>query len=561
MATSLWQRLDPLTAAADERKRRWTVVAGLVVAAFIGVLGPVVVAGWTGSLSIPHNDAWAYSKAAQTFARTGHIHLLGWNSMSLVGQFVPLGPLGASIKAQQCYVAALALIGLVAGFDVLRRDVGSRRAALGVLVLVSWPGFGLLSTSMMTDIPAFAALAVSLALGQRALERPSWWLWALWAIVSFWGFTVRQQTVVAPLGILGAALWPHEWRTWAAWRSWLTRRTVALIAFGAVLLLADLAFDRWRKGLADGGSPSGLIHWPGMERIVTEGPGVLLMLGLFLSPLLILVSRPSQWSWTARVTALAVFGALMLAVVGYRAYLPQDYFEMQGAYASAYLGDKPNLFPQELWDVLTGLSIVSGALLAGMVVHRLRALRTELVIVFALTLAGTMLELVAGQILFDRYLLPLVLPLAVLLLKEPVGSTVGSRPRARAGLAGVVWLALTTITTLIMLNALNYDAATWKAASAIVSRGDAKAAYVNAGFDWTAYHSSTGARGADPDAELGTFKQTPLFSDDQPCYVVAASPQPQPGWELTETPTYRNYGFFGSTGHLYVYRTAEKTCR
>jgi hypothetical protein len=51
----------------------------------------------------------------------------------------------------------LGLVGLLAGHDVLRRDVGSRRAAVGVLVLVSWPGFGLLSTSMMTDIPALTS--------------------------------------------------------------------------------------------------------------------------------------------------------------------------------------------------------------------------------------------------------------------------------------------------------------------------------------------------------------------------------------------------------------------
>jgi hypothetical protein len=166
---------------------------------------------------------------------------------------------------------------------------------------------------MMTDIPAFAALTVSLALGRRALERRSWWLWTLWVIVSFWGFTVRRQTIVAPLGILVLALWPHEWRTRAAWQSWLTRRTGAIIAFGAVLLLADLVIDRWRKGLAGGGSPSGQIHWPGTEHMITMGPGIVLMLGLFLRPLIVLLARPSRWSWPARITSLAVLGLLLIA--------------------------------------------------------------------------------------------------------------------------------------------------------------------------------------------------------------------------------------------------------
>ena len=574
MATSVQEVASTGAAPFGGGKGRRAVVIGLVLAALIGVLGPLAVSAWTGSLSIPHNDTWAFSKAAQTFAHTGHFRLLGWNSMSLVGVFVPLGPLAASIKVQQCYAAVFGLIALVGSFDLLRRDVGARRAALGVLVLVSWPGFGMLSTSLMTDMPAYAAVVVSLALGRRAVERPTWWLWTLWAIVSFWGFTVRQQTIVAPLAILFVALWPREWRSAAAWRSWSNRRTAAIIVLGAVLLLADLVFNEWRKGVIGGGSPSGQIHWPGVHRIVTMGPGIWLMLGLFLTPLIFLVARPSRWSWTARIVALVVGGVLLVTVVGYQAYMPQNYFQIQGAYSAAYLGDRPNLFPQGLWDVLTGLAVFSGALLAGMVAHRLRTLRTELAIVFVLTLGGTVIELAAGQIIFDRYLLPLVLPLIVLLLTEPF-RPMATRARARArtspagtawlrvrtGLAGMVWLVLIAMTSLILLNAMNFDSANWKEASAVAAKNHVKDADVNDGLDWSGYYSAAGVGGAEPNAEAGTYKETPLLSDDQPCYVIADSPQSQPGWQLTGTPTYRSFRFFGSTEHLYVYRTAEKTCQ
>src|SRR5579884_3238448 len=71
--------------------------AGLILAIVLGVLLPVVVAAATGNLSIPHNDAWSYSRIAQTFGRTGHIRLLDWNRSALVGQFVVLGPLASSI--------------------------------------------------------------------------------------------------------------------------------------------------------------------------------------------------------------------------------------------------------------------------------------------------------------------------------------------------------------------------------------------------------------------------------------------------------------------------------
>jgi hypothetical protein len=43
--------------------------------------------------------------------------------------------------------------------------------------------------------------------------------------------------------------------------------------------------------------------------------------------------------------------------------------------------------------------------------------------------------------------------------------------------------------------------------------------------------------------------------------VLAASPQRQPGWTLVSTPGYREFGFAGWTGHIYVYHTAKTTCR
>ena len=66
-----------------------------------GVGLPLLVAAITGNLAISHNDSWAYSRIAQTLWDTGHLRLLNWNDMTLIGQVVMIGPLGSSIIAQQ----------------------------------------------------------------------------------------------------------------------------------------------------------------------------------------------------------------------------------------------------------------------------------------------------------------------------------------------------------------------------------------------------------------------------------------------------------------------------
>ncbi|HWE90967.1 MAG TPA: glycosyltransferase family 39 protein [Pseudonocardiaceae bacterium] len=538
-------------------RRRSSVLVLLVVAAVVGVLGPLAMAAWTGSLSIPHNDSWAFSKAAQTFARTGHLQLLNWNAMFLVGEFVPLGPLGASLSAQHCYVALLALLSLAAGYDLLRSVSGPRRAALGVLALVIWPGFGLLATSMMTDLPAFAAVAIVLALGQQALRRRSVPLLMLVALVSLWGFTIREQTIAAPVAIFVAALARKDLRR----RSFV----LALGALGAALAVAACGFELWRRGQPGGSSPSfTATHFPGIRAVLVDSVGAYLMVALILSPLILLAARPWRWSWPTRLASLVGVAVLLTAVLRYHAGFPQNYLEIQGAYPSAFLGQKPNLFPRPVWDVLLPLAVVSGALLAGLLVSRVRRLPLPFLIFGLLTAAGTVVEIVEGQILFDRYLLPLALPVAALTLREPFGALSGIS-RARVAVAGAGWLFLASVTSLITLNGLVYDAATWHAAHSVVSSGRAAAPYVNAGFTWTAYYSTTGAGPADPNAEPGTYVKTPMFSDDQPCYVVAAAPQTDPQhnarWTLAETPTYRTYGFFGSQRQLFVYRTTATTCR
>jgi hypothetical protein len=537
--------------------RRNGVTAALVFTAVVlGVLGPLLLSVHTGSISIPHNDTWAFSRTTQIFARTGHIVLFNWNAMSLVGIVVVLAPIGASITVQNYFIAVLALAALAAIFDLLRAYCGPRRAALGLVIVASWPGFGLLSTSLMTDIPALAAMAVTLCLGRRALERGSFPLLALAAIVGFWGFSVREQAIAAPLGVFAAALLRPEYRT----RASVSRLAAILLPLCAIAA----GFELWRRGLPRGEDPFfGRGGFPGVGNVLMSVLSGWLLLGLILSPLVFLVARPRSWRLGERLVAGSALLVLAGAAFGFQLVLPQNFISLVGSYPVAFLGSRTHVIPQTVWDVLTPLGCISGALLAGVLVERVRRLRPEFALFTLFMFAGTLLEVVEGQGLFDRYILPLALPVIASLLSEPLrGPGMTARPLfARKAVGGTAGLVVVGVTGLLTANALTFDAATWHAAQRIVASGKASAAYVDAGLAWTGYYSPHGmALHGDLNAEGGVQAFTPRLGHDQPCYIVAASPQNWTDWHLIAEPKYRIYGLLGREQHLYVYRTKRSVC-
>ncbi|MBS2962193.1 glycosyltransferase family 39 protein [Actinocrinis puniceicyclus] len=525
-------------------------------AVLLGVVVAIVAAVATGGISIPHNDGWSYSRAAQVFARTGHVRLFNWNKMGLVGMFIPLGPLGASVTVQQCFVAALAIVGLLAGYDVLRPMLGSRRAGLGTLVIALWPSFGLLATSFHTDIPAFAAITLTLAFGRRALDLCSPCRLYAACLVGLWGATIREQALAAPAAVLAAALLRPE-----------TRRALGLtriLAVGVALMAGLGAFELWRRGVPGGGAPP-FANSILTTRLVTAQAGeAWLTISLGVSPAVLLGSRPLRWSRPARVAALLALCGCVASALANPPFLG-NYVDRTGAYASAYLGSRPRIFPHLAWDLLIVLACVSGALLAGLAVERVRGLRVEVSLFALLTLLGSAMEVGQGTALFDRYMLPLALPAVALALLDPIGlEAIGLeaiRPRlVRVAVSAAAGALMAGTALLITISTLVFDSAVWNAAQHIVDRGSASAGYVDAGLDWAGWHSTTGM-GESPaaDAEFGIYRRDAFLSNHQQCYVVAASPQRDVGWTLVETPRYRRYGLFGAA-HLYVYRTAETPC-
>ncbi|MFC4606078.1 hypothetical protein [Rhodococcus kronopolitis] len=530
----------PLVAPGASAPTGRTVWVLLAAAGLLGVLVPLTLAVVTGGLSIPHNDAWSYSRIAQTFGSDGRIELLGWNRSALFGQFVVLGPLARSLVVQHLFVAALGVVALAAVYDLVVTAAGRTRAAFAVLTVAVWPGFGLLTTSFMLDVPAMAAIMVCLAVGRRALRNRSAVLLALSIGAGLWGFTIREQALAAPAAVLLVA-------AAAAWRSRSRRAWAVTVCAGAALGAAIVGFELWRQSYGAGDPP--VVAVP--ESLTKVGATVLVqgyfVLALAAAPAVLLVARPWRWGRGALLAAAAAAAVAAGAVLhfGRQGFFVGNYLDPAGPYWAAGNGRPPAIFPSPVWTLVVALACVSGVLLAGVLVRQFRRVDPVLGTFVALMVLGNLASALSGQNLFDRYWL-LVLPplLAMVLAERPERPATGSpRPTAAriAGKvpAGAALAGLAAFSTAVTAAGFAYDAARWDAAEAIVATG-VPATDVNAGLEWNGYHSAVGM------SPPGSWK----FPGNRSCHLVTVGQQPDRAAESVWT--YRPFLIAG-TARLWVY--------
>jgi 4-amino-4-deoxy-L-arabinose transferase-like glycosyltransferase len=563
-------------------------VAAVLVLVVIGVVVPAVLAGTSHVFSIPSNDDWAYRRDLWEFVRTGHMSFAGWGAMTLVGQ-VLWGALFAAVFGTQAWapgaaVAVLATAGLVAAYALARSVLSRGKALACALVVLALPGFALSTSSFMTDVPAFSAQAVCLAIAVAALRREGrarWGLLAAALAVGCFGFSVREFDIAAPLAAIGAL----------ALQDRRHRLTYGLATVGLVV--------------ACGGIYLWATHVPGAQNIplALSGPvrfikGVgnsYFTASLGLVPLLPAAVRRSWPRLSARAVLVAV-----CALVGGAVLLSSDhtlfngnYLLQQGATGAAVLTGRPPLFPSVVWWALQLVALAGGALLAAVAATlgrqtlsggRLCYPRVLLVLFSILTAIFLCLfEGLTKGTVFDRYLWPLDFSLAVLLLargRAPSARAHALGTRAYAGVAGahagpptgprrqlsflLTTAALSTVVAavaaVVTLNADAYDAARWSAGDTAVAAG-VPATMVDAGFEWVGSHQSAVATPGRrvPGAPFYDTWYDQMFATFTECAFVSGNDVALPWLRRLATVTYQELGF-AERQDLYVYLVRKPGC-
>jgi hypothetical protein len=224
-------------------------------------------------------------------------------------------------------------------------------------------------------------------------------------------------------------------------------------------------------------------------------------------------------------------------------------------------GIRPTLFPAPIWWALSAAAVVAGCLLAGRMhrafvaargEHRHHDLSVVMLAVFgALTGAALIFRAALGGPLFDRYLTPLVLVGAILVMR---GRT--EREATRGRLAPVVLALLGLLSVILVTSGHNFDAARWRAAEIGVASG-VPPRDVDGGFEWVGFHNRgvadrNSARRPD---DLGPGYMD-LFATAGNCAIVMSSPSTTTSLQTIDRVGYRTLlGLNEET--MWLYRVPE----
>ena len=439
------------TTPARERRRdaAVAVLVGLVVlVAAVGATWPVPDSAF--------NDDWSYHDTARQLAATGRLAYDGWSSASLVAQAywgaAWIKVLGPSHQTLRYSTAPLAAAAVSAWFLLARRaGLGRAGAAFAALLVGLSPLYLPQAVTFMTDAPGLFAIGWSLYALVRAYDADRVgpavaWL-AAGMVVGAVGGTGRQIVWVVPVAVApyaALARWgrrrPREWAFAAA--------TVA--GWVAVLATAALTvrwFNAQPRSIREP-NPVGDI-WVAATNPVRFANRMTIT-GLTLAWMTLPAAGGLLWAAVRgprRWVILGLAAATLVGLVGYRAvvrstpnpipaFVPwmENTLDERGVLGTGELaGHRPMVWPTKLRAALAATTYVAvwSAVfaMAGAVARRpVRAwvdwvrrpvpgaFAGPAMAAFALAYTALIMPRAARGWVYDRYVLPLIPCLAVLLL-------------------------------------------------------------------------------------------------------------------------------------------------
>jgi len=393
------------------------------------------------------NDDFSYVRSAKALAETGHIVFFGWSS-AMLGWQLALGALFIKLFGFSFIVTrvSILLVALCLTFllqrTFVRLGLTETNAAFATLTLVLSPLFIPLSFSFMSDIPGLFAIVLCLYLCLRAIEasRPSQtsaWLIAA-AVSSALLGTARQTGWLGVLVIVPSACWL------------LRRRRLSIIPITFAWLLCALfifaALDWFGHQMY---TTAESLNGIGVDRehlvnIATAGLRGLLEAALFLSPIFIAYALPflktrNRWVYLS-LTGVVVFCTLLWlrphsywveTVLAPASSGIGNYVTPNGILELPAIGNRPVVLNFAVRLVITVVSYFAAFAFVVLLITPDRqvkgpdAMASELswqqlfllIGPFTLAYCAFLAIRVFSGVMFDRYLLPMLVVLAVVAVR------------------------------------------------------------------------------------------------------------------------------------------------
>ena len=449
----------------------------------------------------PLNDDFSYGRSVFNLVEEGRWQFDEWYGMTLAGHVLWGAVIcfisGFSFTALRFSTLLSALPGLFA-FFYIGKELGQPRpvAFFATLVLMFNPLFFSLSYTYMTDVPFVSALLVGLLFFIKYFktEKNKWLAGA--TAMSLVAVSIRQLGLVLPLSF--ALLWVAAggWRNWRGWFKGLTP-----LALNVVALFLYLQWTAATQGLPESyGTVSKLF-----QRLGNEGfagaclgrTGLLLMTtGLFLLPLNILFLKKEKWR-RGGVMAVALL-LLAAAVMGsqWKGFPSGNIFYNLGLGPKLlkdgyfFINVQPALSASGL-RVLALVATGGGLLLTHhlfFVFYKKRKMQKGLAAIRRFV--GVNAFLYGGFLLldvhfFDRYFLPMLVLIALLLMTLPLPVKAGRAPWA-AGATALMLIGLFSLSA--TRDYLAWNRVRWKALHFLTREKNIPPRLIDGGFEFNGWH-------------------------------------------------------------------------
>ena len=474
-----------------------------------GLIIPLWIARSQGALGVARGDDWSYLVTLFRWVDTGRMEFNDWVTMSLLGQLWLAAPVAAiwghATTIVQTQMAIVGAMGLLCVLWLGRRlGLSWPLAALASITIAVSPLWMVLSTTFMTDVPSFTFSLVALLLATIALQRNPISIPLLLVSFAFATYSVliRQYAIVPLIAIMIAGLLA----TRAAKRR---GATLALVIGGVISLLALVAFFIWWLQVPDAKSitPSA----PNAHHLRTtflKAAGFARLTGLLLAPIVIYLGpiRIIRRSYSASkaLSLLVAAGAILWQGATATRYLSSqfvgNYVIRDGALSIAVLpGKRPDVVPGPLWNfyVITS-SILAVVLLVAVVpaivgawgrIKERRLLRSDPVTsMLGLTIVGFtvayMIAMITGVQVYDRYALPAIPIIALLLLRASRETS----SRSRIACTSATLIALFILGASFAVDSASFDGGRWRLATQVAHENGWRPVRVNGGFEWVNFH-------------------------------------------------------------------------
>ena len=485
-----------------------------VAAPLLAIQALTVAVVWPAG-DFPLNDDWVYAKMLNTLVDEGRVEIHPYTQAYALVQLLLAAPLAAAFgfSFTLLRVVILVLAFLAAWATALcGRALGLPRTAAiacGALLLCN-PLFMNLSYTYMTDVPFMACMVFACLCYLRSLRIGAWQWVLLGTLLSIAAFFSRQFGVLISLSF---AVTQILFFRAARRRTTLAAACALALPWACALLGTGLAHaGKGRLFLASQALPGYLD--PGTIGVV----GVVLFsgvltLGLFLLPVaagIVWPRRGRKARWVSLGTAVALALLLtrdprplprlpnMLRNLGVGPLLLRDIYDIRHPWSPQSLGPVP------LW-IVTLLALAAAAISAGALWHactgprrprrsisiarigasRFRCMQNTFLVVLAAMLVLAPLNPKA-LVYYDRYLVPAMIPLALVL----AGSL---PPPRRVGVFRPVAFACTlffVFSIVCLHDYMAWNRARWQAIERLRTEYHARDTQIDAGYEFNGMYTS-----------------------------------------------------------------------